>query len=85
MTDSAIEAAARALCAAITGMNPDDIVDGEPAWCGFDLLPPRLSLEEAARECHDVYCRAKQDNQWSTEAMLAALQHYEKMKAEGRV
>ena len=51
--------------------------------CGFDLLPPRLSLEEAAEECNEIYCRNPEKDE--VDAMLAALQHYEKMKAEGRV
>jgi hypothetical protein len=55
---------------------------------GLDLLPPIISLEDAARECANAY------NQHDAEAahgathyecMLAALRHYEKMKAEGRV
>lgn len=48
------------------------------------LLPPRLTLEEAARECASAYNRA---NPYAChfEAMLAALQHFIKLQEEGRV
>ncbi len=52
----------------------------------YDLLPPRLTLEEAARECEGIRVVAFDSAHLrDDDAMLAALQHYEKMKAEGRV
>ncbi len=52
----------------------------------YDIIPPRLTLEEAARECDGEYWKAHGSGEViGQDCMLAALQHYEKMKAEGRV
>ncbi len=53
----------------------------------IDLIPPRLTLEEAARECERVRASEMATGPYGgwINAMQAALQHYEKMKKEGRV
>ena len=57
---------------------------------GVDLLPPRLSLEEAARECAGVATSYVDLNcGWPTPAtmrliMLAALRHYETIRESVR-
>ena len=49
-----------------------------------DLIPPRLTLEEAARECVRAYYDSGVSIP-SVSAMLAALQHFKKLQEEGRV
>ena len=55
----------------------------------YDLLPPRLTLEEAAMECFRVFWGAygASDSipEGEVRCMRDALEHYEKMKEEGRV
>ena len=55
-----------------------------PAGGHYDLIPPRLSLEEAAAECVRAYYDSGRSVP-SVAAMLSALQHFVKLQEEGRV
>jgi hypothetical protein len=46
---------------------------------GFDLLPPTITLEEAARECQQHWDSMSAAGFHAT-AMLAALRHYESIR-----
>ena len=48
---------------------------------GYDLMPPKLSRDEVASQCRDVYFNIPAVT--VVAAMKSALDHYDKLRAEG--
>ena len=70
--------------------NPDGTYHLGLKQCGADLLPPTITLEEAARECEKVRADKARDvilgnaHANPMDAMLAALRHYETIRESVR-
>ena len=62
-------------------------VDGKNAngHRSLDLLPPKLTRDEAINECISAYIKGWNDGGNNGSAVRECLEHWDKLKAEGRI
>jgi hypothetical protein len=51
----------------------------------FDLLPPKLTRDEAINECISAYIKGWNDGGNNVSAVRECLEHWEKLKTEARI